>query len=94
MKNTKNPSLWDFYSYSMQNSECLNCFRNFSENFVINSFEEMEMDRDSFYVAVAHEFFEDCIKPNMREVCSNIRLNDCSNTFAADSNNNLFPRTC
>ena len=31
----KNPSLWDFLSYSMQNSECLICITIFSNSFVI-----------------------------------------------------------
>ena len=53
----------------------------------------MEMDTDSLYLAVAHDSLEDCIKPDMREFWNNIRMNDCSNTFAADSSN-FFPRTC
>ena len=53
----------------------------------------MEMDTDSLYLAVTHDSLEDCIKPDMREVWNNIRMNDCSNNFAADSSNNCFPRT-
>ena len=51
------------------------------------------MDTDSLYLALAHDSLEDCIKPDMREVW-NIRMNDCSNTFAADYSNKLFPRIC
>ena len=68
-----------------------NFFRKFSD---FNSFEEMEMDTDSLYLALAHDSLEDWIKPDIREVWKNIRMNDCSNTFAADSSNNFFPRTC
>ena len=50
----------------------------------------MEMDTDSLYLALAHDLLEDCIKPDMREVWNNIRMNDCSNTFAADSSNIFF----
>ena len=78
----------------MQNSECLKCITIFSEKFDFNSFEGMEKDTDSLYLAVAHDLLEDCIKPDMREVWNNNRRNDCSNTFAADSSNNFFPRTC
>ena len=59
-----------------------------------NSFEEMEMDTDPLYLAVAHDSLQDCVKLDMREVWNNIRMNDCSITFAADSSNNFFPRTC
>ena len=54
----------------------------------------MEMDTESLYIALAHDSLEDCIKTDMREVWNNIRMNDCSNTFAVDSSNNFFPRTC
>ena len=54
----------------------------------------MEMDTDSLYLALAQDLLENCIKPDMREVWNNIRMNDCSNTFPADSSDNFFPRTC
>ena len=59
-----------------------------------NSFEEMEMHTDSLYLAVAHDSLEDCIKPDMTDVWNNIRMNDCSNTFAAESSNNFFLHIC
>ena len=54
----------------------------------------MQKDTDSPYLAVAHGSLEDCIKLDVREVWNNIRMNDCSNTVAADSSNLFFPRTC
>ena len=59
----------------------------------LKSFEEIELETDSLYLAVAHDSLENCIKPDMREVWNKIRMNDCSNTFAADSSNSFFPRT-
>ena len=64
-----------------------NLFEKFS---VFKFLEEMEMNTDSLYQAVAHDWLEDCIKPNKREVWNNIRMNDCGKTFAADSSNTLF----
>ena len=61
----------------------------FSKFCDFNTFEEMEMYTDSLYLAVAHDSLVDCIKPDMREVWNNIRMNDCSNGFAADSSNNF-----
>ena len=55
-----------------------------------NTFEATQEDTDSPYLAVAHDSFDDCIKPDVREVWNNIRMNDCSNTVAADSSNNFF----
>ena len=43
---------------------------------------------------MAQDPLEDCIKPDIREVWNNIRMNDCNTTFAADSSINIFPRTC
>ena len=48
------------------------------------------MDTDSLYSAVAQDSIEDCTKPDTREVCNNIRINDCSNSFAADLSKNFF----
>ena len=50
----------------------------------------MGMDTDSLYLGLANDSLEDCIKPDMREVWNKIRMNDCSNTFAADFSNNFF----
>ena len=69
----------------------LELYYNFFQKFCdFNSFEETEMDSDFLYLALAHDSFEDCIKPDMREVWNNIRMNDGSNTFAADSSNSFF----
>ena len=66
----------------------LELYYKFSQDFCnFNAFEEMEMDTDSLYLAVAHDSLEDCIKT---EVWNNIRKNDCSNTFAVDSTNIFF----
>ena len=72
----------------------LELFYSFFQKFCIfNSFDELELHTESLYIAVAHDLFEDCITPEMRENWNNIRINDCSNTFAADSGNIFFPRT-
>ena len=79
----------------MQICECLICKKTFFQKFcVFNSFEEVEMDTVSLYLAVLHGSLEDCIKLDMREACNNIRMNNCSNTLAADSSNILLPRSC
>ena len=91
----KEPIILGFFILQYAKLRMLELYYNFFRKFCNpNSFEGMEMDTDSLYLAVAHDSLEDCIKPDMREVWNNIRMNDCSSTFAADSSNNFLPRTC
>ena len=86
----KEPIIVGFFNLQYAKLRMLEINYNFFQKFCdFNSFEEMEMD----YLALAHDSLEDCIKPDMRDVWYNIRMNECSNTFAADSSNNFFPRT-
>ena len=87
----KEPIIVGFFNLQYAKLWMLELFYNFSKSFCdFNSFEEIEMDTDSLYLAVAHDSLEDCIKQDKREVWNNIRMNDCSNTFAAGSSNNFF----
>ena len=52
------------------------------------------MDIDSFYLALAQQSLEDCIKPEMTKTWIKVRKNDCSNNCSANSSSNFFPRTC
>ena len=89
------PIIVGFFILQYGKLQMLEFYYNFFQKFCdFNSFEEMEMDTDSLYVTVAHDSLENCIKLDMRDVWNNIRMNDCSNTFAADSSNSFFPRTC
>ena len=92
----KEPFIVGFFILQYAKLRMLELYYNFFQKFCdLNSFEEMEMDTHSLYPALAHDSLEDCIKLDMREVWNNIRMNDCSNTtFAADSSNIFFPRTC
>ena len=91
----KEPIIVGFLILQYAKLRMLELYYNFFQKLCdFNSFEEMEMDTDFLYLALGHDLLEDCIKPDMREVWSNIRIKDCSNTFAADSSNNFFPRTC
>ena len=91
----KEPIIVGFFILQYAKLRMLELFYNFFRKFCdFNSFEKKEMDTDSLYLTVAHDSLGVCLKPDMREVWNNIRMNDCSNTFAADSSNNFFPRTC
>ena len=91
----KEPIIAGFFILQYAKLRVLSLYYNFFQKICdFNSFEEMEKDTDSLYLALAYDSLEDCIKPEMREVWNNIRINDCSNLFAADSSNIFFPRTC
>ena len=52
----------------------------------INKFEELEMDTDSLYLALAEKKkLEDCIRPEMRAEWQRLRSNDCVYGFTADA---------
>ena len=60
----------------------------------VNKFEELEMDTDSLYVALAEKELEDCIRPEMRAEWQRLRSNDCVDSFTADAVANFLSRTC
>ena len=73
----------------------LELYYNFFNRFCdVKNFEELEMDTDLLYVALAEKELEDCIWPEMRAECQKLRSNDCVANFTADAVANLFPRTC
>ena len=61
---------------------------------VVNKFEELEMDTDSVYRALAEKELEDCIRPQKRADLQRLRSNDCVDSFTADAVASFFPRTC
>ena len=67
-----------------------NFFTKFSH---VNKFEELEMETDWLYLALAEEELEDCIRPEMRAEWQRLRSNDCVDIFTPDAVANFFPRT-
>ena len=73
----------------------LELYYNFFTRFCdLNKFEELEMDTDSLYLALAEKELEDCIRPEMRAEWQKLRLNDCVDNFTAVSVAIFFARTC
>ena len=60
----------------------------------VNKFEELEMDTDSLYLALAEKELGDCIRPEMRAEWQRLRSIDCVDNFTADAAANFFPRIC
>ena len=66
----------------------------FDELCDVNKFQELEMDTDSFYLALAEENLYDCIKPDKRAAWEKLRKNDCRDSFKAGAKSNFFPQMC
>ena len=62
--------------------------------FDVNNFEELEMDTDLLYLAVAEKELEDCIRTEIREERQRLRSNDSVDSFPANAVANFFPPTC
>ena len=60
----------------------------------VNKFEELEMDTDSLYFALAEKELKDCIRLEMTAKWQRLRSNDCVDNFTADAVANFFPLTC
>ena len=73
----------------------LELYYNFFNRFsYVNKFEELEMDTESLYLALAENKLEDCIRSEMRAEWQRSRSTDCVDNFTADAVANFFPRTC
>ena len=90
----KEPIIVGFFILQYAKLRMLELYYNFFTRFCdVNKFEELEMDTDSLYLALAEKELEDCLRPEMRAVWQRLRSNDCVDNFIADAEANLFPRT-
>ena len=75
-----------FFILQFAKLRILELYYNFFTRFCdVNKFEELEMDTDSLYLALAEKEPEDCIKPKMRAEWPRLRSNDCVDSFTADA---------
>ena len=66
----------------------------FDEFYDVNEFEQLEMDTDWLYLAIAEENLYDCIQPEKKRYLGKMRENDCRESLKADAKSNFFPQTC
>ena len=91
----REPIIVGFFIIQYAKLRMLELHYNFFDNFCdVNKFEELEMDTDSLYLALAEEDLDDCILPSKRAEWTERRSKDCRDDFRADAKNNFFPRTC
>ena len=68
----------------------LELYYNFFDEFCdVTKFEELEMDTDSLYLALAEEDLDDFILPSKRAEWTERRSKDCREDFRADAKNVL-----
>ena len=90
----KEPIIVGFVTLQYAKPRMLELYYNFfTRSCVVNKFEELEMDTDSLYFALAEKELEDCIRPEMRANWQRLRSNNCVDGFTADAVANFFPRT-
>ena len=91
----REPIIVGFFILQYAKWRLLELYYNFFTRFCdVNKFEEVEMDTDSLYRALAEKELEDCIRPEKRAEWQRLRSNDCVDNFSADAVANFFPRTC
>ena len=91
----KEPIIVGFFILQYAKLRMLELYYKFFTRFCdVNNFEELEMDTDSLYLALAEKELEGCIRPEMRAEWQRLRSNDCVDSFTADAVAKFFPRTC
>ena len=91
----REPIIVGFFILQYAKLRMLELYYNFFKQYCDESkFEELEMDTDSLYLALAENDISDCIRQDKLAEWTDIRKEDCCNYFEADSLRNFFPRTC
>ena len=91
----KEPIIVVFFFLHYAKLRTLELYYNFFTRFCdVNKFDELEMDTDLLYLALAENELEDCIRPVMRDEWQRLWSNDSVDSLTADALANFFPRTC
>ena len=72
----------------------LELYYNFFDKYSdVKKFEELEMDTDSLYMALAYENLYERIRPEMKSTWKKLRSNDFQKIFALIVSKNFFRET-
>ena len=86
----REPIIVGFFILQYAKLRMLELYYNFFDKFGdVKKFEELEMDTDSLYMALAQEILYECIRPEMKSTWKELRSNDCVENFRADCNKNF-----
>ena len=91
----KEPIVFGFFILQYAKLPMLELYYTFFTKFCdVNKFEELEMNTDSQYLALAEKEVADCMRPEMRVEWQRLRSNDCVDSFTGDAVVKFFSRTC
>ena len=91
----KEPHFVGFFILQYAKLRMFELYYNFFTRFCdVNKFEELKIDTDLLYFALAEEELEDCIRPELRVEWQRLRSKDFIDSFTADAVANFCPRTC
>ena len=90
----KEPIIVEFFIRQYSKLGTLELYYNFFTRFCnVNKFEELEMDTDSLYLALAENEHEEFIRPEVRVEWQRLRSNGCVDSFTAGALANILLRT-
>ena len=90
----REPIIVGFFILQYAKLRMLELYYTFFDKFCdVDTFEELEMDTDSLYLALAHDILHDCIRPSKKAEWEALREHNCDDSFKADAVQ-IFPRTC
>ena len=70
---------------------CYTFFKKFCDT---KKYEELEMDTETFYLALSEENLEDIILPEKRNEWEAMLSRDCTDSFTANATGKFLPRAC
>ena len=89
----REPIIVGFFILQYAKLRMLELFYNFFKKFCdTDKYEELEMDTDSFYLALSEQNLEDVILAKKRAEWDQLRSEDCTDNFTAYAKDNFFPR--
>ena len=91
----REPIFVGFFILQYAKQKMLELYYNFLKTLCdTDKYEGLEMDTDSFYLALSEENLEDVILPEKRAEWSQLRSKNCTDNFTANATDIFFPRTC
>ena len=89
------PTNVGFFVMQYANLRMLELFNSFSTKFGdFDKYEEMQLDTDPLYIALAEKKCYDCIREEYSWDWEWLRSSDSNDSFTADARSNFFHRTC
>ena len=82
----REPIIAGFFILQYAKLRMLELYYNFFHKFCdVDTFEDLEMDTDSLYLALAYDNLYNCIRPSKKAEWEALREHDCDDSFKADA---------